>query len=346
MIFSSESDTGLDLGTVMNIGDEASMDAGDLIPETIVEPALETETEATSETTVDQTGGTAVVTEEASSEMAADQESNAGTQGSEVQEASSESELPDLSGTTRILELLEDYFSVQGAALLQTDVRVEEGAVYVVPSDGKTDMSFLAQGESMRVFFKNLKAKDQRPQTRDQGQQVTEKAQATVPVSKLQPAVPPAEPEAMPAAEERVLKPATPVVMGQTAGGTRYGVLKNPSRNVFVKSRSGDWQAANDGMVILPGDEVKTASTASVKVMLDGGKVGLVEIKEGSLFRINKAETDLKTGDKTTLLDLAIGKVLVHAGKLQGASKFEVSTPTALTGVRGTIFEVTVKEKA
>jgi hypothetical protein len=51
------------------------------------------------------------------------------------------------------------------------------------------------------------------------------------------------------------------------------------------------------------------------------------------------------TGDKTTLLDLAIGKVLVQTQKLQGDSKFEVRTPTALTGVRGTIFEVTVKEK-
>jgi hypothetical protein len=99
-------------------------------------------------------------------------------------------------------------------------------------------------------------------------------------------------------------------------------------------------------MVILPGDEVKTASTASVKVILDGGKVGLVEIMEGSLFRINKAETNPETGDKTTLLDLAIGKVLVHAGKLQGNSKIEVRTPTALTGVRGTVFEVAVKEKA
>jgi len=31
---------------------------------------------------------------------------------------------------------------------------------------------------------------------------------------------------------------------------------------------------------------------------------------------------------------------------LKGSGKFEVKTPTALTGVRGTVFEVTVKEKA
>jgi hypothetical protein len=99
-------------------------------------------------------------------------------------------------------------------------------------------------------------------------------------------------------------------------------------------------------MVILSGDEVKTASRNSVDVLLDDGKTGRVEIKEGSLFRIQKAEVDLVTGDMTTLLDLAIGKILVKAEALKGNSKFEVKSPTALTGVRGTMFEVTVKEKA
>ena len=78
---------------------------------------------------------------------------------------------------------------------------------------------------------------------------------------------------------------------------------------------------------------------------LDGGTVGRVEIKEGSLFRIAKAETDATTGDMTTLLDLAIGKILVKVESLKGNAKFEVKTPTALTGVRGTVFEVSVKEK-
>jgi hypothetical protein len=99
-------------------------------------------------------------------------------------------------------------------------------------------------------------------------------------------------------------------------------------------------------MMILPGDEVKTAEKNSVEVLMDGGKIGHVEIKEGSLFRIQQAETDSSTGDKTTILDLAIGKILVKVEALKGNSKFEVRTPTALTGVRGTIFEVTVREKA
>jgi len=127
--------------------------------------------------------------------------------------------------------------------------------------------------------------------------------------------------------------------------GTRYGTLQNAGKDVFVKCPGGEWQAAKDGMVILPGDQVRTASQSSVEVLLDGGKVGVVEIKGGSLFRVSKAETDPVMGDKTTLLDLAVGKVMVHVEKLKGNSRFEVKTPTALTGVRGTTFEVTVKEK-
>ncbi len=153
------------------------------------------------------------------------------------------------------------------------------------------------------------------------------------------------EPEVS-AMSEAGMKPATPVVMGRMENGTRYGTLRKPGKDVFVKCRGGTWMPAKDGMVILPGDEVKTAAVGSVEVVLDGGRVGRVEIKEGSRFRIEKAETDPVTGDMTTLLDLAIGKILVKVESLKGNSRFEVKSPTALTGVRGTIFEVTVKEKA
>jgi hypothetical protein len=241
-----------------------------------------------------------------------------------------------------------------------TDVRVIEGAVYVL--DGANAMSLLGMGDSMRVLYKKHFQKMMKaPKKVIVKEAVSKKA----PESELIPAKvsqePTAEkikealvkimerveePEVAPAPEARVLKSATPIVMQQTKTGDRYGTLKNPGKDVFVKSRGGDWKSAKDGMVILPGDEVKTAERNSVEVLMDGGKVGQVEIKEGSLFRIQKAETDPATGDKSTILDLAMGKILVKVEALKGNSKFEVRTPTALTGVRGTVFEVTVKEKA
>ena len=242
-----------------------------------------------------------------------------------------------------------------------TDVRVIEGAVYVI--DGGNAMSLLGMGDSMRVFYKKrkgstagLRATTKKSQTADNGRQTAAEAEVLKSPVPSEPAMKQAlsnllekvaaEPEVAPAPEARVLKSATPVVMRQSDDGTRYGTLKNPGKDVFVRSRGGDWKSAKDGMVILPGDEVKTAQGNVAEMMLDGGKVGRVEIKEGSLFRIQQASIDAATGDKTTILDLAIGKILVKVEALKGNGKFEVRTPTALTGVRGTIFEVTVKEKA
>lgn len=125
--------------------------------------------------------------------------------------------------------------------------------------------------------------------------------------------------------------------------GSQYVTLKNPGKGVFVKNRAGQWVPAADGMVVLPGDEIKTEKDSTVEVVLDGGKVGHVELKEGSLFKILQAETNLVTGDKKTLLDLAVGKILIKAEALTGSSKFEVRTPSAIAGVRGTLFEVEVK---
>jgi hypothetical protein len=236
-----------------------------------------------------------------------------------------------------------------------TDVRVVEGAVYVI--DGANAMSLLGMGDSMRIFYKKRKpaARKLQPLPKKQeetsphlvggvastpaGENSAEKALDKVLNTVAQ------EPEVAPAPEQQVRKSAAPVVMRQTASGDRYGTLKNPGKDVFVKSQGGDWMPAKDGMVILPGDQVKTADSSSVEVMMDGGNTGKVEIKEGSLFRILQAESDPSTGDKRTVLDLALGKILVKVESLKGNSKFEVRTPTALTGVRGTIFEVTVKEK-
>ena len=49
-------------------------------------------------------------------------------------------------------------------------------------------------------------------------------------------------------------------------------------------------------------------------------------------------------GTQKTLLDLAIGKILIRAKKLHSEEeKFEVKTPTTIVGVRGTTFAVEVE---
>jgi hypothetical protein len=269
-----------------------------------------------------------------------------------------------------------DFFNAENSKNLLTDVRVIEGEVYTI--DGANEISLLDPGESLRVNFKAHSSSDLqplsvvkadppslmaveadpvRPMVKDDAGAAVVRDDVSamtvdLPASTVreEPSVPVVKPSSVetivpPAPKDVVESALPPSVTELEKSGTRYGTLKDPGKDVFVKCRGGEWQAAKDGMVILPGDQVRTSANSSVEVLLDGNKTAQVEVKEGSLFRINKAETDPVTGDKTTLLDLAMGKVLVHVEKLEGRSKFEVKTPTALTGVRGTTFEVTVKEK-
>jgi hypothetical protein len=133
-----------------------------------------------------------------------------------------------------------------------------------------------------------------------------------------------------------------PLIAG---GKVQYVTLSKPGKEVFVKNRAGEWIPGEDGMVILPGDQVRTSKDSTVMIILDGGKVGNIEVKEGSLFTLLRADIDPATGDKKTLLNLAVGKMMVKAETLTGNSSFEVQTPSAITGVRGTLFEVEVEGK-
>jgi len=258
------------------------------------------------------------------------------------------------------------FFISDESKNLLTDVRVVEGAVYVI--DGVNSMSLLDRGESLRVMFKDraasaevqplpaVKSDPVMPVVKDDLSASSAKVEVSpsvdLPVNAApsSPSLAVAKTEtldsALPSAPADVVALALSSVKASPGTDARYGTLKNPDKDVFVKCQGGEWQAAKDGMVILPGDEVRTASRSSVEVLIDSGKIGRVEIKEGSLFRINKAETDALTGAKTTLLELALGKILVKVEPLHGNSRFEVKTPTSISGVRGTIFEVTVKEKA
>ena len=126
---------------------------------------------------------------------------------------------------------------------------------------------------------------------------------------------------------------------------SRQAEIAKAEGEVNVKLAGEDWKPAEPGMILGEQDELRTSEDSSAELLLDNGDVGKVEVREKSYFKVHTMNMDPETGDKTTLLDLAMGKVLIHAGKLQGESKFEVRTPTATTGVRGTVFEVSVEEK-
>ena len=105
------------------------------------------------------------------------------------------------------------------------------------------------------------------------------------------------------------------------------------------------WEKAVTGSVLNEGDAVKTSDKSRLVLDIDGKwQAATVEVKENSSLRLAELTANPQTGSSRTLLDLAIGEVLIKAQKLKGdGSKFEVKTPTSVVGVRGTTFSVKVE---
>jgi len=109
------------------------------------------------------------------------------------------------------------------------------------------------------------------------------------------------------------------------------------------RAGAADWVAAGVGDILGVGDALRTDSMSTLELNFDGsGRTAVVQVSENAELVFSKLSLDENTGSKETLLDLAIGSVLIKASKLEGESKFEVSTPTSIVGVRGTTFEVRV----
>jgi len=139
------------------------------------------------------------------------------------------------------------------------------------------------------------------------------------------------------------------LVLGIAVAG--YAMEK---RNAKIASLSGTaeikrigqavWSPASTGMVLSEGDTLKTAAGSWALLNVDNGKIAMVELKGGSQMLIAELAADPQTDTSQTLLDLAIGEVLIKAQKVHGeSSKFEVKTPTSIVGVRGTTFNVKVE---
>lgn len=104
------------------------------------------------------------------------------------------------------------------------------------------------------------------------------------------------------------------------------------------------WSPASVGAVLNEGDTLKTSAKSWALLNIDDGKIATVEVKEGSEMVIAELKSDSQTNTSQTLLDLAMGEVLIKAQKVHGEnSRFEVKTPTSIVGVRGTTFNVKVE---
>lgn len=102
------------------------------------------------------------------------------------------------------------------------------------------------------------------------------------------------------------------------------------------------WAPAMLRMSLTSGDRIATEEGSEVEIKLDDGSV--LKMKDKSLLVIERMDRQKKPLITVTRLQALSGKILGCIRKLSSKeSKFEINTPTAVAGIRGTVFAVFVE---
>jgi len=122
----------------------------------------------------------------------------------------------------------------------------------------------------------------------------------------------------------------------------RIASVSDVAGEVYVKTRADtDFSPLADAQHVLAGTAVRTGPASGVTLnWVDGSRVRL---GPETSIRVRKCTINTSTRDTTSLFDLDVGRIWVRVlSVLGGQTKFEVHTPTATAGVRGTVFSVAV----
>ena len=105
------------------------------------------------------------------------------------------------------------------------------------------------------------------------------------------------------------------------------------------------WIKAEVDMPVYPGDKVKTGAKSEAELILDDGS--MLRIEEKTLIEIvdSKIEGEGEEAKKNFFLNLFSGKALNNLKKLaHKESRYNITTKTAVAGIRGTEFSVEADE--
>ncbi|MBI4179455.1 FecR domain-containing protein [bacterium] len=111
------------------------------------------------------------------------------------------------------------------------------------------------------------------------------------------------------------------------------GFLADVSGDVEVQKRGGKtWMRAYEGMRISPGDQISTGINGAAVLKIQDSKTSISPLTQFVVGRSIQSTTQVYTE-----LFLSVGKVVSSVSKETGReNRFNVVTPTAVVGVRGT----------
>jgi len=122
----------------------------------------------------------------------------------------------------------------------------------------------------------------------------------------------------------------------------RIASVSEAAGQVLVKAANDeDFRPLGDTTHVLAGYTVRTGAGSGVTLnWVDGSRVRL---GPDTSVRVRKCNFNTSSKQTTSLFDLDAGRIWVRVlSAMSGKTKFEVRTPTATAGVRGTVFSVSV----
>ncbi len=93
--------------------------------------------------------------------------------------------------------------------------------------------------------------------------------------------------------------------------------------------------AASVNQIVRMGDVIETGNDGMIELKFDNGNA--LNLQPNTRITMTKMVIDPKTGKFESLLDVSLGKVRARIENIQGGSSFEIKTPQAISGVRGTL---------
>ncbi len=131
-----------------------------------------------------------------------------------------------------------------------------------------------------------------------------------------------------------ILTPLLLFALAPDAAAARIISLKGEA--VYLPEGGEDWEPAAVEQELSSGDTVRTLEESWVQLRFIGGHSS--RLGPESSIQIDSIDDDI-------LLDLIMGEVLSKVSELPEDGKFEISSPQAVTAVRGTSFSVSVNEQ-
>ncbi|OIO37801.1 MAG: hypothetical protein AUJ71_04430 [Candidatus Omnitrophica bacterium CG1_02_49_16] len=120
-----------------------------------------------------------------------------------------------------------------------------------------------------------------------------------------------------------------------------HGVITAYSGDVRTRAKgTPEWHRAALKESLGEGDEIETGENGSLRLVLESGRI--IELKANTQLTIKKFMVDPKTRQREDLLASSRGELRARIEKLKAGSKFQVTTPTAVAAVRGTIMYLNI----